>query len=493
MRRGFSLLPSTRLSRSYNARQWALLAASLPLLAFYGVASAYWPLQASLAYTVVVLIALAVFCYRKTLYPILLLAPLDPAIIGLSFRYQWSIPERDYFPLYPFVLVFGFAGMLLARLRPGARLGPPDTLIPLLFLFLAYAWVSAYWSPSVPHGQFHAAVLAAGVLLYVFVVTAIDSKDLLYRVCWFWIIFGFLVGLANLAVRYCPDVIIQEHLFGRTVFELTIRGLPVITRSDTISNANNTALTLNLFLSAALGMYLWERSKARRAFLLLVGAAMLFGQFLNQSKGGTLGFVLMTGYFLVVFARLRRNFIMHGALLAFAFIGTFVASIFYLAGERTPRLIAGEATEGISMATRFRMWSAGWDALMQNGAFTGLGSGGFIRIFDPPHAHSLYLSILFDFGIAGLALFLLLMLVAMLRTSRMLPHQESFAQIMFLALSGGLIPIAFHGLFDTQYTVAVFHAFLGLCSAAYFLARDEIVTSHRGSAARETPRPHINT
>ncbi len=478
--------PLTRISKYYNAAQWTLLVAALPLLAFLGLVSSYWPLETCLAYAALLLIAIAVFQYRYMIFPLLFLAPLDPAIVGLAFHYTWSIPERDYFPLYPFLLVFAFAGMFLSRLRPGARSNLSDSITPILLVFLTYAFVSCFWSPSLQHAFFHTAVLASGVLLYIFIVHAIDSKETLYKVCWFWIIFGLCVGLANLAVRYCSDVILKEHVLGRVFFELSIRSLPTITRSDTISNANFTALTLNLFLCVAMGMYLYEQSRGRRVFLLLASAAMLFGQFLNQSKGGTLGFMFMAGYFLVVFAKFRRNFLVHGALLAFLFIGIFVASIVYLSGERTPRLIASEATRGISMETRFRMWSAGWDSLLENGVFTGLGSGGFIRLFDPPHAHSLYLSVLFDFGIAGLSLFLILMLVTIMRPLRMLPQQQGFARIMFLALSGGLIPIAFHGLFDTHYTVSVFYAFLGLYTASFFLARVESASSLQRSITSRT-------
>ncbi len=463
--------------QTYNRAQWVVLIVSIPLLVMCGLWGAYRPLWTMTALFVAFLALIAVFSHQKVLYLLVFPALLDPNYMGLAFHYHWNVfsgEGKNVFPLYPFILAFAMAGLILSRLRPGSMFSTRDSIIPILILFCFWAFFSTTWAPNTEHGLFQATIPACGILLYFFVVESLDSSEFLYRICWVWILLGLLVGLANIAVRYSPDVNFIQHLHDRIYFAFQIRGTNVLMRSDTISNANLTALTLNLFMCVAVGMFLHEKSSSRKAFLLAALAVMLFGQFLNMSKGGTLGFVLMVVYLITVLDKFRKNFLMYGFLAAIFFIATFSLNQLYLAQARGPRLLHEVGTGGSSLVERMRMWDFGWEHLAQEGLAIGLGAGGYTHLHDAPHAHSIPFSILFDFGFMGFFLFCLVVLVLSSRFFRLVTHQKTFAQLMFLSLCGGLVAISFQGLFDGTYTLSVLYFFLGLCTSSFLLAEKEL-------------------
>ena len=456
---------------SITGPQWAALFCCVPIISAFAYFLAGSPFL--IAGILAAFIAQSFFFlhYKSALYVLVALIPFDPTFLGIGFYYEWSLPRKDLFPLFPFLLAIASAGLLAARLTKAVNGLSADYLQYVALVFILWVALSLQWSPNTHHGALEFSIVVWNCVLYIFVVQAIDTPMLLRRICWAWVVMGLLVGIANVLVRYLPDMDIYYPVLGDNIkLEFHIRGMDVNPRSRTISNDNVTAMTTNLFLSVAVGLFLFEGKRINQIFLLLAIAIMIFGQLLNMSKGGTLGLLVMASYFLLVFKVFRKNLFLSAYVFVLGFTSLFILHIVYLASERGPRLIETSSGESYSLITRLRLWDFGWDNLLQSGFFCGLGAGGFTNLNEAPHAHSLILSVLFDFGAIGLLLLLGVAAILITRVMTKIARQDSFSEIMFLATSGGFVSLGVQGLFDASYTLSVFYLFLGLSTSAYFFA-----------------------
>ena len=127
----------------------------------------------------------------------------------------------------------------------------------------------------------------------------------------------------------------------------------------------------------------------------------------------------------------------------------------------------------MSLSWRWRvdLWTRYWNKLASGSLLEGLGAGGLIYDAHVPHAHSIFFSVLFDFGLAGFSLMLVGLVILTARFVRLHRRQETYPQVLFVALCGGLVTMAVQGLFDSSYLMPVIPLFLGLTSAAYALAQ----------------------
>jgi len=455
----------------YDQRQRLALFLAAPALLATGMALAAAPWLTTLAFVLAAGALAAVVCYRPVLYPLLFLAPFESNFLGLATYYRWSVKEIDLLPLFPFLLVFPLIGLALSRLSRSSRPPYPDALRPVFAAFAVWAMLSMAWAPLFAHSLLHCSIVVCNIILYFYVVGIVDDETFLRRVMNCLIVYGVLVALANIVVRYSPQVAYKVPLLEHINFEFYIRGMKTNFRSRSIANDNMTAYTLNLFMSIAGAHLLCAKGLLKRLLLAATLLFMLWGMLLCQSKGGTISFVVLVGFFLVAFKRVRRYFFLWGPIAGGLFFAVFYAQTLYLADPKTPRLLFQIGTESLSWRWRVDLWSRFWDKLISGSLFEGLGAGGLIYDAHVPHAHSIYFSVLFDFGLVGFALMLLGMVILTARFARLRRHQETYPQTLFIALCGGLVTMAAQGVFDSSYLMPVITLFLGLTSASYALAR----------------------
>lgn len=461
----------TALWAGYDARQRLVLGCALPLLFVCGLSVAAAPLQAALIYgTAGAALAATVFC-RQAIYPILFLAPFESNFLGLALYYPWSVKEIDLFPLYPLVMVFPLAGLALSRLASDGRPPFPDALRPLVLSFAAWTTLSMAWAPLFEHSLLHWAVLVCNILLYCYVIGIVDNEAFLRTIMRCLIAYGLLVALANILVRYSPQVAYKLPLLEHVNFEFYVRGMETNFRSRSIANDNMTAYTLNLFMCVAGAHLLAARTLLARLWLAACLMFMYWGMLLCQSKAGTMSCFALLAYFVLVFDKSRRNVFLWTPVAVGLFVFLFYANTLYLDDPKTPRLLYQIGTESLSWRWRLDLWGRYWEKLLSGRLLEGMGAGGLIFDSHVPHAHSIYFSVLFDFGLVGFAMLLAGLCVLAGRFWAMRRFQDTYSQILFVALCGGLLTMAVQGVFDSSYLMPVITLFLGLTSAAYALAK----------------------
>lgn len=220
---------------------------------------------------------------------------------------------------------------------------------------------------------------------------------------------------------------LNQMLLEHRIFSKGVRA------SFTTSNSAGSFAILTCFAAMAL---LAERIKARKRNPAPVGnyvlsgfilAASLISLFITRSKGATAAFLGALIIFIVL-TRSRRRKLTKNVILAVSIVGIIVlAPVVGWYGEKFGRLPGGN-----SMLVRWQYWRASAEMFFDN-VLTGAGPGNFTwayQHYKPGSApetvsdpHSFVLSILTQYGVIGLAAFLVIVLVPLFRTSLTVPEE----------------------------------------------------------------------
>lgn len=328
---------------------------------------------------------------------------------------------------WPGCLLLGLAG-LTAVLRWKLRVNfqPNDGCLLTMLLLAAYVGWRAWTSPVEIYAREDAAVLLAGFVAYMLTVTAVsDSKWRLGIIC---VLLVLVAG--NLTAGWV-------HFKGRWDFHLVpgfFRSFPPGRIGGFFNNPNHLAafLSFTAFLSA--GMMLFARIHIASRLLLGFGILfMLAGVALTKSRAAMLGmgvggvaFVLLTLW--IVWSTKRSLF--KWLVIALLLVGGAAGGALYKVNEES--MLTRQLTSPLGEDMRVHIWHA---ALAQHADSPWIGVGsrmfyeGGITHRDPassPHmgdalfAHNEYLQTLADYGWAGLALVLLVVLAHLLNGFRFL-------------------------------------------------------------------------
>lgn len=212
---------------------------------------------------------------------------------------------------------------------------------------------------------------------------------------------------------------------------------------------------------------------------------MMQASILTLVKGGLVGLVVMLHFFIFSFTRLRKHFfrnliVLYSLLLIlFAFQVTVSGELRY----GTPRYLYQKGYAEASGSRAKLIWIPGLKEVIRGGGI-GLGVGTYTYATLAPHAHSIYLSMLFDFGVAGVIVLMIIFWIVLKNYLRMRRFQETYLQTMFIAFSGGLVSIGVHGLVDFEYNSPVLWLFLGLYTATFLLAQRELSALKKAEPGR---------
>jgi O-antigen ligase len=308
------------------------------------------------------------------------------------------------------------AGLLLflswlatvATRRKGVRdlLSEHPGLTALLLAFLAWAGLSAFWAES-SHAAFTAfARYALNISLIPIVYSALHRRE--HAV---WIAAAFLAG-ASIAAAY--GLVVQPNASAASG---VIGGAQALNRiSGTIGDPNELAAVLVASVALAVGLLkTTARAPAIRLGILGVMGFCLLAIFLTLSRGGilALGVSLLAGIFLG--GRWRGGYAAIAAMAA-------ISAIFYFGAVASPQA-RDRLTKADGGSGRTDIWKVGW-RIVKAKPVLGVGSGNFqvsarhyvLRsgnlkrsdfIVETSHvAHNMYLHVLSELGIVGLALFL---------------------------------------------------------------------------------------
>lgn len=328
---------------------------------------------------------------------------------------------------WPGCFLLGLAG-LIAVLRWKLRVSfqPNDGCLLTVLMLAGYVGWRAWASPVEVYAREDAAVLLAGFVAYLLTVTAVsDSKWRLGIVC---VLLVLVAG--NLTAGWL-------NFKGRWDFHLVpgfSRSFPPGRIGGFFNNPNHLAafLSFTAFLSA--GMMLFARIHIASRLLLGFGIlSMLAGVALTMSRAAMLGlavggvvFVLLTLW--VVWSTRRPLF--KWLILALLLVGGAAGGALYKVNEDS--MLTRQLTSPLGEDIRMNIWRA---ALAQHADSPWIGVGsrmfyeGCITHRDPESsalmgdalfAHNEYLQTLADYGWAGLALVLLVVVVHLLNGLRFL-------------------------------------------------------------------------
>jgi O-antigen ligase/tetratricopeptide (TPR) repeat protein len=341
------------------------------------------------------------------------------------------------------ILIFSLLFLLLGRLFTGRFSYKVSSLEIGLVIFLAAAVFASYFAPDKRAAITASLIVSAPLCMAVLLVQLLSSqtriKILLISVtvlgiiaCWQSAEQAF-VSHNMMLDQYRNDPLSILDPLGITPgslnhmlleHRLSSRGAPA---SFTTANSAGSFMILAAFAAIAL---LVERFRIRKSepstmnnylFAALAAILILFGLVLTRSKGAIAAFILALVIFAILLAarriRLSKNIILAFGILAIAVLIPLVAWV----GHKNGRLPGGN-----SMLVRWQYWKASAQMIADN-RLTGIGPGNFetvYHLYKIPSApesvsdpHCFLLSVLAQYGPAGLLGFLLFILIPLWRST----------------------------------------------------------------------------
>ncbi|MGD0077808.1 MAG: O-antigen ligase family protein [Sedimentisphaerales bacterium] len=341
------------------------------------------------------------------------------------------------------ILLFSLLLLLLGRLFTGRFSYKTTSLEIGLVIFLAATIFASYFAPDKRAAITTSLMILAPLCMAVLLVQLLNSqariKILLISITALGIIASWQSAEQafisnNLMLeqyRNDPDSILEPLGITRGTLNqmllehrLSSRGAPA---SFTTANSAGSFMILAAF--AAIALFI-ERVRGRKSvsqppnnylFAALAVAVVLFGLVLTRSKGAIAAFVIALAVFAILLAVKRRKFSKNIILACGVLAVVVLIPLVALFGLKSGRLPGGN-----SMLVRWQYWKASAQ-MAADRPLTGVGPGNFeaiYHLYKSPSApetvsdpHCFILSILTQYGPAGLLGFLLFLLVPLWRST----------------------------------------------------------------------------
>jgi O-antigen ligase len=302
-------------------------------------------------------------------------------------------------------LLLGVSWLALVTTRSSARptfLGVHPWATCLLAAFLAWSTLSATWADDPAPALTDISRYAPNFLLFLIVFTAVRTRRQAA-----WVIGGLVAGAAVAAIY---GLVVPPDPTADAFRIESAAG-----NSNVLAAVSITGLVLSLGGALAL-----RGSPVLRCGLVAVAALCLAASLLTGSRSGViaLGAVLVAA--ILFGGRWRAGAVVAAILVAVA-ATAFVA--FYAPPEVRERITQTSPGEVSSDEGRVTIWQVGW-RMVEDEPLRGIGVGNFSgsaidyvlepglltrtdQIIDTPKvAHNIYLHVLAELGVVGLALFL---------------------------------------------------------------------------------------
>lgn len=351
----------------------------------------------------------------------------------------------------------------------------PGYLSLLLFAFIIFCILSILWSPSTILGLSVCIKLIFNYLIYLLLAILIkNQKDISSAIRTF--IFTTVFAAAAMFVSMLPiDLLNIKKAYSLTdeVF-IAFKFVTYELRAAGLMETHTAALFLSFGVSFSMGLLSHSKEKKNKILLFLIIIILILASLFTIARG-PIGAMLLTVIFLIFAIKNFREYLFKNLFifaLCFMFLGgIFLTAHSYIEDYIKPYLPAAESmgTEH-SLMDRLEYWETAYKALDNNDAvFQGLGAGGATYYLHPAgHAHSIYLSIFFDFGLVGFIMFFLLLFASaskLFLTISIL--KEGFAKAMLLSISGCIISLGVAALIDLTYNIFMLWFLMGIGVATY--------------------------
>ena len=387
--------------------------------------------------------------------------------VGLLFHSGANVIIDDIYLVELFFPVFSISFLLNSRRYfLGNKVWHKNVKesIILVFAFVIWAVICVSFSEWKVRGLTQS-VHTLIFFLYLAMFSTFSTKELhrVLAILLFWGVIFFIMAL--LCISGIPFELESVELTRALRLKLEFFGGGK--RASLLSPPAVTAVTLGLcaWSAYALGIL---RKKQRFLFLFL-GFLISIGIFYTRTRSEMVGF-LFAGFGLVGILGWRKGYTIRGLSLWFLYVLVVwvLASGLDLSGALKRIKTATDIGERASLGIRLGLWKQGLIDIAQSYGM-GKGTGGFFGYNDQwPHAHNVYFSVLFDLGIIGFFLWVLVYLnlwrLVIMSLKKLSYSTKEWLMIIFFAAF--FIELSLTSLLQHEYTHFMWWLFPGILLAS---------------------------
>ncbi|WP_186441677.1 O-antigen ligase family protein [Desulfamplus magnetovallimortis] len=359
----------------------------------------------------------------------------------------------------------------------------------ILILLLFYATLSLLWAPDFKHNFFQLALLSSNMAIFAIAFNTISDQNMHKKVMFFFLFCGMFYSFIAVILYFIEPLVLvksirlfEDFSLNLKIFTSAITKKGFIKRASLIANSNESALILNLYISIATGLLFTAKKRLTQLLLAILIAALVSLSLLTMSRGGEVGLIAMGIFIFGAIIRIRKYFVVLSILFLFVLISIYQLEFFVLnrilfSRDKPTRLattVKSKEVQGVGI--RLEFWKAGFKSMKKSplsGAGVGVGSFKYYTLVN--HAHNIYLSLIFDFGIAGVLFLFFIARFVLYEFSTVFKNQSSYFQIMSVAFLAGLVSIGVHGLVDFEYNTPFIWLYSGLAVSTINFAKQEII------------------
>ncbi|MDD5677963.1 MAG: hypothetical protein PHW60_08255 [Kiritimatiellae bacterium] len=401
-----------------------------------------------------------------------------------------------------YVFWYGLGALAARRLRWSG-----NSYLPPLLGLLAYSLVTLCWTRNGNWSFVWQVYFTAHLLSFCLVYGLLDRYTKIRQVMRWMVVVGTVNAVITVIFLFLEPVSLKFELADHATLSLLTGGggLNAVVRHSTGTFGRRTLLVdfhlsptiANILLAICVGL-LVSRRQNRVSYGVLACMALLF---LYQSTTGDarapfVGLVMMVGYLLLTVPQLRNRMVLYGSVVVICtavFVGTDIHLRRLISNEpEYSRVLSLIPVVGGELAGGRGEWTVDASGSVQSAARSGLFAQGFkhflvsdalgggtenARLPAPQgeglYVHNLWLSLLQDFGLPGMACVIWFGLVFFKSYLGLVRAPDSERRILGLAATGGVVAILVTSLADFVYDDPFLWPTLGLIAAAMDRARTE--------------------
>ncbi|MCW5202253.1 O-antigen ligase family protein [Desulfobulbus sp. US4] len=429
------------------------------------------------------------------LYLLVLLVPATPFSVGFIIVAPWNyeIANRyaDIIPFFTPLVPLTIAGLLFIKFSRLEQVNFRDPLLLISMLLLGYAGISMTWSANPEHSVFAFSIFLGNVLLYLAVVALTNNKERYRVLIWTWIISMTVQSIIAMSLFSYKNVTVSHDLLPTFLFHFKMFGGML---QDTgapnpaagLQDFHETSLLTNMAAAFTFGMLFTVPKRSKKfALLALLFLFFLFITMRTESRAGIGSMLVMLTTLALLIPPLKYRRLRTSVLFIICAGSLYTATHLYLYTmtdvDKKPRMvfIIEEILGGGKLIDtghkkkeggRMYMYKRAFRTFFSNKPLRGLGVGNLKYLVLLPHAHSLYFSLILDFGLAGLLFLAALVYILLQRLYLIIKLPGSPTRTMALAATSGLIGTSVHCLIDFEYLYTSLWLILGLVMTSYNMA-----------------------
>lgn len=328
-----------------------------------------------------------------------------------------------------------------------------------IFILCSYSLLSFLWMKNTQVGIYTFIKLVSCVLLFYAPIVLVGEKEHLIRIIGLFFISGIIAaagGIISITMKQglsTSDFIyfkekITEYLDIIMLFYPSIK-----LRAQGFAYSN--FLSFSLSVSFICGLYLLTRIGwvLKKVLILLMLCGILYTQIHTLSKGGLLAFAIGALFFIFSNAETKKKWPRYMVIFFIAFLIIFFIFSTYKFEGGAGRLGTGIISERMqsSWGTRIYLWEKGIEHFLDYYGI-GTGIGGLIPLTHLHlHAHNAYLGALFELGLIGFFMYLMLYYIFISQAKRFKMLASDEFNPLFTTFTSILIVWSLQSLIEFDY------------------------------------------